>query len=805
MAERIGEAFVVVRPDTKGFAAEADRNISGALSKTFANITKMAAAAAAAGGAALAGLGAWGLKSAAEMQQVEIAFEGIFQSGVKSKKFLDDLRAFAAKTPFEFPELARSAKMLLATGTAAEDVIPIMTKLGNVAATLGVGGPEIEGVVRALGQMAGKGKASAEELQQISEQIPGFSAIKAIAEDMGITVAEAFDQMAEGAIPAQRAIDAILAGMDKFPGAAGAMARQSTTLNGVLSTLKDTARDALIGGIAPILPAISTAINNAMPKIQASLGEVGKLAGRTLETLVGFADKLLAPLSKVLASVGQVAGVALNQLGKILDTVGPSLDGFVDEFTKFAMVAIRTLAPALREILPSLVQAGTTFLKTWTPALQSLAPAIQIVANALADVIDVIGPAGLSMLLAAKAAGSLANALGGVGDGIRSLASWKGALAVAVGLSVLFADSTREASKLNEAMKDLGNTTIPKLTKAFQEDAQIQAARIRMWNQANTSAMAVSASTLSAANAQSKFNEVLKKSPEFGQKFIDAANRAGLETGKFSQQLANHILKQAAGRVATERFNKELEKQADAFLTASEKAEKLFGATLALIDSQVGAEGATIRARQAIRDLEAAYFDTTNSADDLTQAELSAKEAMLLAAAAAGDHARKQAEASGATDGARQAVEAQIKKLEEFRDTLAPGSPLRTWLDETIGKLGKWPTDLTTNVTVKFNANAASLADLESAGGDVSNVTGRAAGGPTTRGMLYRVNEFAGQQEYWQSDEDGRILPVGSRHTASMAGDTYHITVMAPVDDPVRLAHAMSREKRVEMYFAGMA
>ena len=195
-----------------------------------------------------------------DYQQTKIAFEGILQSGTAAQAMLDDLQEFAKDTPFTFQGISESARSLLAVGYAAEDVIPMMTTLGNTAAGLGLGEDAISGVIRALGQMKGKGKASAEELQQISEQMPGFSAIGAIAESMGISVSKAFDLMGQGAIPADVAIEAILDGMERMPGAAGAMQRQSESLAGRLSTLKDTIEILLIDAMEPFIGAISDGV-----------------------------------------------------------------------------------------------------------------------------------------------------------------------------------------------------------------------------------------------------------------------------------------------------------------------------------------------------------------------------------------------------------------------------------------------------------------------------------------------------------------------------------------------------------------
>lgn len=269
-----------------GSAQSTAARVSGSLSRVGDAVKGIAVVA----GGGLAVLGGFGVKAAADAQQTRIAFEGVLGSATKANAFIGQLRAFAAKTPFEFPELAKASQQLLGVGFAAEQVIPTMTKIGNVASALGVGADGVNRVVIALGQIRGKGRTSAEELQQISEAIPGFSAIDAIAKQLGITTAEAFKKLETGAIDADTGITAILAGMERFPGAAGAMDRQSRTLNGVISTLKDTFRNALIDGIEPLLPALSSGLTAAMPKVQAAVSGIANFTSNAVKQLGYLVD-----------------------------------------------------------------------------------------------------------------------------------------------------------------------------------------------------------------------------------------------------------------------------------------------------------------------------------------------------------------------------------------------------------------------------------------------------------------------------------------------------------------------------------
>uniref|UniRef100_UPI0032997464 tape measure protein n=1 Tax=Salmonella enterica TaxID=28901 RepID=UPI0032997464 len=79
---------------------------------------------------------------------------------------LRKLADFAAKTPFDFPTLQKAASRLIAVGTEADRVIPIMTVLGDATAAMGTGAEGVDRAVMALQQMQVKGKVTGEEMLQ---------------------------------------------------------------------------------------------------------------------------------------------------------------------------------------------------------------------------------------------------------------------------------------------------------------------------------------------------------------------------------------------------------------------------------------------------------------------------------------------------------------------------------------------------------------------------------------------------------------------------------------------------------------
>jgi tape measure domain-containing protein len=171
----------------------------------------------------------------AQMEQARIGFTTMLGSAERAEVFLRDMADFAARTPFEFPELLDASKRMLAYGFAAKDVLPTMEAVGNASAAVGLGTEGINRIILALGQMRAKGKLSAEEMRQLTET--GIPAWEILAEAMNKTTAEIMDMQSKGLIPADRAIKMLVEGMNKrFP---NMMAQMEDTWEGVTSTIKD--------------------------------------------------------------------------------------------------------------------------------------------------------------------------------------------------------------------------------------------------------------------------------------------------------------------------------------------------------------------------------------------------------------------------------------------------------------------------------------------------------------------------------------------------------------------------------------
>lgn len=225
---------------------------------------------------------------AADFEQTQIAFETMLKSAEKAKQFLKEASEFANKTPFEFPELINSSKLLMAFGFEADKVLDMLKTIGDTASGLGAGSEGIDRITRALGQMQAKGRAQTEELLQLQEL--GVPANQILQEELGLT-GEQIANIGKESIEASKVIDALLRGMEKRFG--GMMDNQSRTAKGMISTLKDTLQNSLLRpwgqglweGIKPGLEKLTTWIDENQDIIE-QWGEAWKKAGANISKWV---------------------------------------------------------------------------------------------------------------------------------------------------------------------------------------------------------------------------------------------------------------------------------------------------------------------------------------------------------------------------------------------------------------------------------------------------------------------------------------------------------------------------------------
>ena len=316
------------------------------------------------------------LNVAMGMEQSEIAFTTMLGSGEKASAFLKDLQDFAASTPFEFTELQDASRRMIAFGFSARDVLPMMTDIGDAVSGLGLGSAGVDRVVLALGQMQAKAKVSGQEMMQLTEA--GIPAWGYLAEAMNLSTAEVMKLSEQGLIPADMAIQAILAGMREDFG--GMMAEQAKTAAGQLSNLKDevTFLAADLGEVLlPVFKDMVGAAKDAVaafsgltPETQKTILVIGGIAAATGPALTAFgglagaARGLIKVMPGLKAAYGLMASA--NTIGGALSVAQLGLSG-VAAAALPAAAAITAVAIAWNKFITQTNKQGAEDVQTaWT-------------------------------------------------------------------------------------------------------------------------------------------------------------------------------------------------------------------------------------------------------------------------------------------------------------------------------------------------------------------------------------------------------------------------------------------------------
>lgn len=287
--------------------------------------------------AATVGAGAFALKTASAAETSEMAFTTMLGSAKAARDMLNTLADFAAKTPFELSGLTTATQQLLAYGFTAEEIIPMLTAVGDATAALGTGQQGIEAVTRALGQMQTRGKVSAEEMLQLTEA--GIPAWEYLAEAIGTDTADAMDKVSDGAVKASTGIKAITKGMERDFG--GMMEKQSKTVEGLMSNLSDAIEQPLMklrdsdayerfaDSLAEIVDAAEPFVESLLPHMEKGLDKVSGVLDVAADAMNGFTNMSEESQSELIGLVGQVAllGPALKVLGPAFKTVGSVMSG----------------------------------------------------------------------------------------------------------------------------------------------------------------------------------------------------------------------------------------------------------------------------------------------------------------------------------------------------------------------------------------------------------------------------------------------------------------------------------------------
>jgi tape measure domain-containing protein len=218
---------------------EAGKSVSDFAAKTKQSMSEVAASMgqigggiAAAAGAGFAAFSVSAVKAAAEAEQTEIAFSVLFGSVEKGNAALAELKQFADVTPFNTDEVIKSGKSLKAFGFEANNIVPTMTRLGDIAAGLNI---PINELSELYGKARTQGTLFAQDINQLTGR--GIPIISELAKVMGVAESEVKKLTSEGKIGFTQLEQAFKNMTSEGSQFGGLMAKQSDSVSGKWSNL----------------------------------------------------------------------------------------------------------------------------------------------------------------------------------------------------------------------------------------------------------------------------------------------------------------------------------------------------------------------------------------------------------------------------------------------------------------------------------------------------------------------------------------------------------------------------------------
>jgi len=180
------------------------------------------------------------LKLAGEMEQARVSFNFFLKDAERAKRFIGELQALAAITPFEFKDVQDLATQLLPIYTqmygvekATAKTLETLLQFADASSMTGAGMEGLKGAMLGFTQIAQSGRLNLQDLRQVTLglRIPMEDVLK----ELGV---KSLDDISKKAIPAKQAMEAIGRALKQY---AGGSELQAKTLVGLISALKDIA------------------------------------------------------------------------------------------------------------------------------------------------------------------------------------------------------------------------------------------------------------------------------------------------------------------------------------------------------------------------------------------------------------------------------------------------------------------------------------------------------------------------------------------------------------------------------------
>lgn len=390
----------------KKAASDLDR-----VANTAKDVGKAVVAGMGAAAAAVTALGAASFKAGVEsnalQQRTNMALETLLGTTHAAQQQMDKLREFGSTSPIALPVWIRAQQQMIAFGVEIEKVIPMLGAIQDAVVAAGGTEEEIRGVVRALSQMASKGKLSAEELNQMGER--GVDAAGIVALAMDTTAGEIRDSITKGTLTVNEFFDGFIAGSNiAFDGAAEGLRKTFTgtldMLSGVQRRIGEIFATPFVdpdggGAFVVIGNAIVDMLRNfeaaARPLAPLMKDSISPSVNRAADAIRRFGEGITTEKLLEFVSVVQGAVPVIVAVGTALTTrFAAGLIAALPGMAAFG-AALNPIAAGLVALIvasPELRSAVTDLVIGFSPLVPVITNVALLVAKVLTGAIHVISP-----------------------------------------------------------------------------------------------------------------------------------------------------------------------------------------------------------------------------------------------------------------------------------------------------------------------------------------------------------------------------------------------------------------------------
>ena len=233
----------------------------------------------------------------AQIEQYQVALTNMLGSEDQAIEVLNQIKADAARTPFDTAGLTKTNQLLISAGVDAESSRQTILALGDAVSATGGGNEELSRMAQNLQQIKNAGKATSADIKQFA--YAGIDVYGILADYTGKSTAEVQKMTVT--------YDLLTAALENASSEGGryynAMQTQSETLNGEWNTLKDNATQ-LTGLMTEDLTDGLKSVVEQANNLTIAAAEAYKTDG-----WVGMADAItdcLGPIASVKTALGQL-------------------------------------------------------------------------------------------------------------------------------------------------------------------------------------------------------------------------------------------------------------------------------------------------------------------------------------------------------------------------------------------------------------------------------------------------------------------------------------------------------------------